>query len=198
MPPGNKRERRITALLVKKIPSLLTFGNMLLGLTVLYLNIGKKDGDYLVLSCILILVAAVLDAFDGVTARLLGAESDFGKEFDSFADLISFGLAPMGVLLTVEAIAARPAILILLALYPVAGVFRLVRFNLGNSSGYFTGLPITAAGFIQACFILLVNGVDFPAQWVARSAALLTAVLSLLMVSAFRVRRPRLWQKERP
>ena len=122
MPPGNKRRGGELPLCLARRSLCLHVGNMLLGLTVLYLNIGKKDGIIWSSPCILILIAAVLDAFDGVTARLLGAESDFGKQFDSFADLISFGLAPMGVLLTVEAIAARPAILILLALYPVAGV----------------------------------------------------------------------------
>src|SRR5690606_3490034 len=81
-----------TALFMKQIPNVLTLVNMLSGLTVLYLNISMAGQDYSVLSCFLILIAAGLDAFDGTIARLLDTESDFGKQLDSFADLISFGI----------------------------------------------------------------------------------------------------------
>ena len=137
----------ISSLFRRNIPNLLTLANMLLGLIVLYLSIG--NAGHAVLSCILILIAAVVDAFDGTIARLLGAESDFGKQLDSFADLTTFGLAPFAVLLTLEPIRATPTLLPVLALHPLAGAFRLARFNLGNYTDYFVGLPITAAGSIK-------------------------------------------------
>lgn len=186
MPHGNKHVP-ITGLFLKKVPNLLTLLSMLSGLAVLYLCIGKGDQDYRVLSCFFILIAAVLDAFDGTIARLLGAESDFGKQLDSFADLITFGLAPIAVLITMEPIGAAPMILPVLALYPLSGAFRLVRFNLGDYTDHFVGLPITAAGFIQTCFALLLSHFTFSPQWVVGSAALLTVVLSLLMVSTFKI-----------
>lgn len=183
---ANKPEP-ISSLLRRNIPNLLTLGNMLLGLAVLYLSIGNGGQDYAGLSCILILIAAVVDAFDGMIARLLGAESDFGKQLDSFADLTTFGLAPIAVLLTVEPIGATPALLPVLALHPLAGAFRLARFNLGNYTDYFVGLPITAAGTIQACFVLVSSRFNFLSQWVVASATLLTIALSLLMVSTFKI-----------
>ena len=175
----------ISSLFRRNIPNLLTLANMLLGLIVLYLSIG--NAGHAVLSCILILIAAVVDAFDGAIARLLGAESDFGKQLDSFADLTTFGLAPIAVLLTLEPIRATPTLLPVLALHPLAGAFRLARFNLGNYTDYFVGLPITAAGSIQACFGLVLSRFNFLSRWVLGSATLLTIALSLLMVSSFKI-----------
>ncbi|NLY92336.1 MAG: CDP-diacylglycerol--serine O-phosphatidyltransferase [Firmicutes bacterium] len=194
MSHGHKRKSTAT-LLRKNLPNFLTLLNMLSGLVVVYLSIGQKGHNYAVLSCILILIAAGLDTFDGAIARLVGAESDFGKQLDSFADLISFGIAPVAVLLTVEAIAATPALLFILVLYPAAGAFRLARFNLGNYTDHFEGLPITAAGFTQACFILLLCRVPLPAPWTVGLTALLTALLSILMVSTFKIGKIKLLLK---
>ncbi|NLW58981.1 MAG: CDP-diacylglycerol--serine O-phosphatidyltransferase [Firmicutes bacterium] len=183
------KEIPATGWFIKNLPNLMTLLNMLSGLTVLYLSIGMGGQNYAGLSCLLIIVAVVVDVFDGALARWLGTESDLGKQLDSFADLISFGLAPIAVLLTVEPIGATPALLPILAFYPVAGAFRLARFNLGDYTAYFVGLPITAAGLIQACFLLLLNRIILPARWAVASVALLTAALSLLMVSTFKINK---------
>lgn len=188
MPSANNHGTFIS-LLIKRIPNVLTLINMLSGLTVLYLSICKTGKDYRVISCVLILIAAVLDAFDGTIARLVGAESEFGKQLDSFADLVSFGIAPIAILLTVEPIGTTPVILIVLALYLLAGAFRLSRYNLGNYTHHFVGLPITAAGFIQACFVLVINRYMFSTKWILISTAFLTAILSVMMISTFKINR---------
>lgn len=188
MSHGNKIDS-INSLFIKNIPNLLTLGNMMLGFTVLYLSISKGGQDYRVLSCILILLAAVIDAFDGTIARFLEAESEFGKQLDSFADFISFGIAPVAVLLTVGSIGTAPIILVLLVLYPLAGAFRLARFNLGNNNDYFVGLPITAAGSILACFVLHLSQFNLSAEWIVGTTLILTTTLSFMMVSNFKISR---------
>jgi CDP-diacylglycerol--serine O-phosphatidyltransferase len=176
--------------LLKNIPNLLTLLNMLSGLIVLYLNIGGINYNYRVLSYTLILVAVILDAFDGWTARLLDAESELGKQLDSFADFISFGIAPIVVLIRIMPIHRTPGILFVLLLYPIAGAFRLARYNSMEHSNYFTGLPITAAGFIQACFgLFLSNQFVFFPSWALSVILLLTTLLSVLMVANFKISR---------
>ncbi|NLW56819.1 MAG: CDP-diacylglycerol--serine O-phosphatidyltransferase [Firmicutes bacterium] len=195
MSHGNRRES-ITGWFRKNIPNLLTLLNLLSGLSVLYLCIGKGEPDYHVFSCLFILMAAVLDALDGTLARVLGVQSDFGKQLDSLADLITFGVAPIAVLVTIEPIGATTALLCVLVLYPVAGAFRLARFNLGDYTTHFVGLPITAAGAIQACFALLITHYTFPLPWVAGSTALLTLLLSLLMASTFKISKYKVNRKK--
>lgn len=177
--------------LIKNIPNLLTMLNMLSGLAALYLTISKGIQHYRVTAYILILVAVVLDSFDGRLARMLDAETELGKQMDSFADIVSFGIAPIAVMLTLEPIRSVPAIFFVLMLYPLAGAFRLARFNLAEYSNYFKGLPITAAGFIQASFGLFLAKFTFSSGFVVNASVLLTATLSVMMVSNIRV--PRLW-----
>ena len=87
-----RKNTPITGWLMKNISNSMTLLNMLSGLSVLYLSISMGGQNYARLSCILILIAVVADIFDGALARYLGTESDLGKQLDSFADLISFGL----------------------------------------------------------------------------------------------------------
>jgi CDP-diacylglycerol--serine O-phosphatidyltransferase len=101
------------------------------------------------------LLAAVLDVLDGAVARATGAASEFGGIFDSMADAVSFGVAPVVVVLkTLSAVPGTVMSALLTAAavtYSVAGVLRLVRFSTSPPSadpelkGVFTGLPITAA-----------------------------------------------------
>jgi len=72
------------------LPSLLTLGNLLGGF---YAIVSAYDGDY-GRAAVAILIAGVLDALDGLVARLTGSTSDFGVQLDSLADLVSFGVAP--------------------------------------------------------------------------------------------------------
>lgn len=143
--------------LVKQLPNLLTCCNMLLGLVVLFSQV-VKGPDYRLCACLLIVLAACLDALDGKLARRLGVDSNLGKQLDSFADIVSFGIAPVLITLTHPQVrAAGWPSYTCLGLYVLAAAFRLARFNIGDYRDYFLGLPITAAGIILIAHNLLLH-----------------------------------------
>jgi len=110
-------------------------------------------------------IAAVIDFIDGFVARLLKASSEMGKQLDSLADVVSFGVAPGMILYEFlrRAYAAQPDgpdinILWLLPAFmiPCAGAYRLARFNIDTGQSYgFKGVPIPAAGLLIASFPLI-------------------------------------------
>ncbi len=117
------------------------------------------------LASVFIGCAAVIDFLDGFIARLLNAASPMGKQLDSLADVVSFGVAPGMIAmqflklsfakdtsgLDINLLWLLPAFLL-----PVAGAIRLARFNLDTSSTtYFKGVPIPAAGILVASFPLI-------------------------------------------
>lgn len=136
------------------LPSLFTAGNLLLGMMSI---IHSMHNEYTPAAW-LIFAAMGCDIMDGRIARWAKATSSFGVEFDSLADLVSFGLAPailmyQMVLHTMN----RPGLAIAL-FFVLAGALRLARFNVktheGESSGNFVGLPIPAAAGMLASFVL--------------------------------------------
>ena len=160
--------------IVKQIPNAITLMNLLVGsLAVMF----AVDG-HLVWAGIFICMAAIFDYLDGFAARILNARSEMGKELDSLADLISFGLAPAAILFTllefslfetnqpIYQIAASPGqwlILFSAFLMPVAGAIRLARFNSARqSSSFFRGLPIPANGIFWAAVGLMLEVQRFP------------------------------------
>jgi len=162
------------------IPNLLTSLNLFAGLMAIMLTITSHK----YLASLLIWGAALFDGADGRVARRLDAASDFGKELDSLADLVSFGVAP-AILLYNEAFSGYPWwIYPVIGLFPVAGALRLARFNVQNISGYFVGLPIPAAGGLLALAALLT-------PWLNNYILIgILLVLSGLMVSTIRVPKP--------
>ena len=131
-----------------------------------------------------IALSAVADFFDGLVARLLHAVSAIGKELDSLADLVSFGLAPALILYSMMADQDYYPWEFCALLLPVFGALRLARFNIDtNQATTFTGLPIPANA------IFWIGFTDWYAQhtcptWVV---ILLIVLLSLLMVSPLRM-----------
>ena len=88
---------KMNLLIKKSIPNFITLSNLFLGFTsivLLSLSLSGNANHYINTACYLILISSVLDAFDGKVARKLNISSDFGKEIDSLADLISFCLVP--------------------------------------------------------------------------------------------------------
>jgi CDP-diacylglycerol--serine O-phosphatidyltransferase len=135
------------------IPNSFTALSLLLGLgSIVTTQIGDLEfAAWLIVWC------GLLDTMDGLAARLLKATSDFGAEFDSMADLVSFGVAPAVLIFNaglqiggVEVESGQFWVLLLACgVFVLAGAMRLARFNLGTSQpgkGWFTGVPITAAG----------------------------------------------------
>ncbi|GAB6181019.1 CDP-diacylglycerol--serine O-phosphatidyltransferase [Desulfotomaculum defluvii] len=132
------------------IPSLFTLGNLLFGVFALVLTL---DQEY-IQGGIMILLAGAMDYFDGKVARKLNVSSDFGKELDSLADLVSFGVAPAILAYSLQLSHWGYWGLAISLLFVTCGALRLARFNVTSFSGSFMGIPITAAGGIVALLII--------------------------------------------
>jgi CDP-diacylglycerol---serine O-phosphatidyltransferase len=127
------------------IPNLFTLSNLFFGfLSVMY----SAQGDYKN-AAILILIGMMLDSMDGRIARMLHVESDLGKELDSLADIVTFGVAPAMMAYYSYFSSFGIAGMAISGLFPLFGAYRLARFNINavkSSLHYFTGVPITAGG----------------------------------------------------
>ncbi len=160
--------------IVKQIPNAITLLNLLMGSLAVFFAI---DG-HLVWSGIFICAAAIFDFLDGFAARLLKAHSEIGKELDSLADMISFGLAPAAILFTllefslfeknqpiyqIDASPGQWLILFSALLMPLSGALRLARFNSNQqNASFFRGLPIPANGIFWAAIGLMLELQRFP------------------------------------
>lgn len=155
----------------KHIPNTITSLNIFAGSLATLFAI---DG-HLVWAGIFICLAAVFDFLDGLAARMLNAYSEIGKQLDSLADVVSFGVAPGAILFTllefslfevnqpiyeISADWKQWAILFSALLIPVFGALRLARFNAEQSDEpFFRGLPIPANGIFWASMGLML---EFP------------------------------------
>ncbi len=135
----------------------------------------------------LILLALVFDGLDGRVARLTNSCSKFGVEFDSLADIVSFGVAPAVLMYLYAGIGFGRFGVVVSALYVIFGAIRLARFNVMNSSAepsVFIGVPIPTAAVFISLLVLLFE--KYP-QFNSGVALLVVAiVVSLLMVSNIR------------
>lgn len=125
------------------------------------------------LASIFILAASVFDFMDGLAARLLKSYSEIGKQLDSLADLVSFGVAPAAILWSMleqaffggnvsfaetQASTLQWTLLISVVLIPVAGAFRLAKFNIDTrQSEGFLGLPIPANAMFYASLAIVLD-----------------------------------------
>lgn len=135
------------------------------------------------LSLLFIFIAALADRFDGMIARKFHIESDLGKQLDSMSDIISFGVAP--ALLLYQGILhlfGFPGIFFTI-FYIACGAFRLARFNIAENDGYFTGLPITAAGCLLTLSYLTISYLP------SYSFILFSFLLSIMMISNFTIKK---------
>ncbi len=168
------------------LPSLFTIGNILLGFYAFVLGF---RGEFRT-AALLIFAAGVLDALDGRIARLLGTESEFGKEFDSLADVLTFGAVP-ALLAFLWGLGDLGRIGWLVPLfYLLCTAIRLARFNVQTrvvDSRYFVGLPAPVAAGTIAAFLFLAPSSDW--RWWLEAVMLAALILiGALMVSTFRYR----------
>jgi len=167
------------------LPNLLTTGNLMCG----FWSIVSVFQEQFYFAAVAILLASVFDAFDGKVAKLSRATSKFGMQYDSLADLVSFGIAPA---LLAFSWALRPYGKFgwLAAFTFVAcGAIRLARYNVMASSGetkYFKGVPIpVAAAMIALTILLYLRLVE--TGWIKDIVILVMIyVLAFLMVSSIR------------
>jgi CDP-diacylglycerol--serine O-phosphatidyltransferase len=155
--------------ILKQIPNFITSLNLVSGTLATFFAI---DG-HLIWAGIFICIAVVFDFLDGLAARVLKAFTKTGKELDSLADIVSFGVAPGAILFTLlefslfernepiyEISGQWQEWLILFSafLIPVFGAIRLARFNvLSNDETFFRGLPIPANGLFWASLGLMLE-----------------------------------------
>lgn len=133
------------------------------------------------MAAIFILVAVVLDGFDGRVARHFGITSEFGKQLDSLCDLVSFGVAPSILMFVFYLNELQFLGILITMLFPLCGALRLARFNVMKGVNYFVGIPITMGGGILALLALLGEFISLPIL------AFLVVFLSLAMISKFKI-----------
>jgi CDP-diacylglycerol--serine O-phosphatidyltransferase len=178
------------------IPNSFTATSLLLGVGSI---VTSQLGD-LELAGWMIVWCGLLDVLDGLAARLLKATSDFGAEFDSMADLVAFGVAP-GVLVLQAGMeiggvkldtGAFWVLVVSIGVFVLAGAARLARFNLATDkppTGWFSGLPITAAGggLLSTGVILLIRHEDIASLMPLHAyLPIVMFVLALGMISTIR------------
>ena len=170
------------------------------GIDIIYTKEGEqfiKLKENICLASLFIAIAAVVDFLDGFVARMLNICSEMGKQLDSLADVVSFGIAPgiilyqflrMGFIKDSDGIEASVLFLVPAFIFSCAGAYRLARFNLDTSQTYgFKGVPIPAAGLVIASLPLIYwyGNSDFIYNLILNKWFLytLTILLSWLMVS---------------
>lgn len=151
-------KQRMPAAQLKKgvylIPSLFTTGNLICGF---FSIISTFNGQYLQ-ATLFIILAHLLDGLDGYAARLTKTTSQFGVEFDSLADLVSFGVAPAILAYYWALVPWGTWGWLAACLYVVCGALRLSRFNVqirNVEKSHFVGLPIPAAAEMIAAIVLM-------------------------------------------
>lgn len=184
------------SLLRYTVPNSFTALSLLLGVASI---VTTQLGD-LELAGWIIVWCGLLDVMDGVSARLLKATSNFGAEFDSMADLVAFGVAPAVLMLNaglqlggIEYDSGQFWVLtVAVAVFVLAGAMRLARFNLISdqpSTGWFAGVPITAAGggLVAPIVLVLIHYPDITASLPLHLyMPVVMFVFALLMISRLR------------
>ncbi|MFG1493884.1 CDP-diacylglycerol--serine O-phosphatidyltransferase [Halobacteriovorax sp. GFR7] len=136
-------------------------------------------------ACMILLLGAIFDSVDGRIARLTGTQSQFGEQFDSISDVISFGMAPALIIyFKYFQNLGRPGIVISF-LYLLCGALRLARFNANINkvpSNYFQGLPIPGGALAIIGFIMVTLEFNF-GEYQSYYAAAYVIFYSLLMIS---------------
>lgn len=195
---------------MKQVPNLFTLLNLVFGcLAIIFILqtgetlVTENEGTWIAQlperiwwGSICIGIAAIIDFLDGFVARLFTAESAMGKELDSLADIVSFGVAPGMIfyqLLRISYISEESGLdttiwaLLPALIFPCAGAYRLARFNTDASPQFgFRGVPIPAAGLVVASLPLILLYNYFGLVSVLINKWLLYAiiiVLSYLMIS---------------
>ena len=168
------------------LPSLFTIANMLLGF---YAVVCGLRGDFRT-AALMVFAAAIVDTFDGMIARLTGTESEFGKEYDSLADVITFGAVP-ALLTYLWGLADFHRDAWLLSLFfMVCTATRLARFNVQHKvvdKRWFVGLPTPAAAGTICSMLFWAPDAEWR-PWLQGLVAVSLLVVGLLMVSTFRYR----------
>lgn len=171
------------------LPNLITTGALFAGFTAV---VSAMDGNF-VMAAIAIYVAMFLDGLDGRVARMTSTESEFGKQYDSLADMVSFGLAPSLVfyLWGVKHLEAMGWLWgklgwLVAFFFAVAAALRLARYNSRTGVAdkrYFEGLPSPSAAAVVAGLVWLSTVLEASGMFAMFAGLVITAMAGALMVS---------------
>ena len=167
------------------LPNLFTTGALFAG----FYAITSAMGGRYETAGIAIFIAMILDGLDGRVARLTNTQSDFGAQYDSLSDMVSFGAAPALVMYLWAFSSLGKLGLFAAFVHMAGGALRLARFNTQLTSAdkrYFQGLPSPAAAAILAGFVLICLEYGYSIEFIKYPAVILTMTTGLLMVSNFR------------
>ncbi len=192
------------------LPSLFTTANIALGFYAILETVRGAPGDawHLDLAAKAIGYSILIDGLDGRIARLTHTESDFGRELDSLADVIAFGVAP-ALLAWIWGFHLLPATLphdlrlkiidlgtVACFAFLMAGASRLARFNITTNAQpsnpgrpgkkYFVGMPIPAGAGVIAAVVHFSHGDPIGSWWTSASWLMMVVVVGYLMVSTWR------------
>lgn len=168
------------------VPNSITTANIVCGFASILASI---DGNY-VASAWAIIAAGIFDLIDGRIARMLGASSRFGEQYDTLSDLLSFGVAPAVLYYQLDLRSLGLAGSALALFYLLCVAFRLARFTVtlkgGKESKHFQGLSSPVSAAVSSSFVLYAvqQGLDAQAKRTGALATLLA--LAVLMVSHLR------------
>jgi len=175
-------ERKHPSRLAWMTPNVVTGMALCAGLLSIRFSI-EGHFDY---ALVAIIASAILDGLDGRLARMLGTTSRFGEEFDSLADFLSFGLAPIVLLFFWAGEAMTASVSFCLMAFAVASACRLARFNADAGTvkeewqkAYFTGMPTPSAAVTVLLPVSLFEPTSETMQWLG----LYTLLIAFLMVS---------------
>lgn len=181
-PPENQDKKRLGIYL---LPNLFTTAGLFAGF---YSIVAAMKGIFDT-AALAIFVAMIMDTLDGRVARLTNTQSDFGVEYDSLADIVSFGLAPALVVYSWSLSGLGKFGWLVAFFFAATGALRLARFNTQAASGvkhYFQGLPIPAAAGVIAGLVWVGQEYIIVPGMIAYVIAAITIVTGLLMVSNIR------------
>ncbi len=167
------------------LPNLLTTAGLFSGF---YAVVASMNAKFEV-AAIAVLIAMVFDGLDGHIARMTNTESQFGAEYDSMADMVSFGVAPALIVYNWALVELGKFGWLAAFIYCAGAALRLARFNTQvgiADKRYFQGLASPAAAAVIAGSIWLGSQNNIDASKVSWLTALITILLGLLMVSNFR------------
>jgi len=191
MKEDNHQQTKAPAKGIYLLPNLFTTASLFAG----FYAIVAATQDRFEAAAIAIFVAMVMDGLDGRVARMTNTQSAFGEQYDSLADMASFGIAPAMVMYEWALLSMREfgwhwsKIGWLAAFIFIAGAaLRLARFNVQSNQvdkAYFMGLASPAAAAVMASFIWLCYDLGVPGRSMAYLACALTVICGLLMVSNF-------------
>jgi CDP-diacylglycerol--serine O-phosphatidyltransferase len=186
------------------IPNTLTAFNLIAGM----IAITQVLEGELAIASLFIFMAAIFDFLDGTAARLLDAQSELGKQLDSLADVVSFGVAPGMIMFTLLSAGCEGSCNILERLYitpyfalliPLFSAFRLAKFNIDiEQEDHFIGMPTPANAIFFASIPLVLFYQSYQISMIpldfltdfftnTRVLAILTVLFSYLLISDFRM-----------